>query len=178
MVFVCLCWGFTAQSTTRSCRASQLIVVLFQYMVCCVLKRSTFITGNTTIIAICEESIWQVMCKTYKFVIHFSEQFILNQFTHAVQKKKTHIPIINCSFSYIIIKCSLRLRLLWSHSLTKQLVDKPYLQTLFKTPNIAFRRHSHKLIILACIMKGIFFVYVIKNGPILGIFVSFIRVEL
>ena len=25
----CLCWGFTAQSTTRSCRAGQLIVVLF-----------------------------------------------------------------------------------------------------------------------------------------------------
>ena len=27
--FVCLCWGFTVQSTTRSCRAGQLIVVLF-----------------------------------------------------------------------------------------------------------------------------------------------------
>ena len=26
---VCLCWGFTAQSITRSCRASRLIVVLF-----------------------------------------------------------------------------------------------------------------------------------------------------
>ena len=25
----CLCWGFTAQSTTRSCRAGQLIVALF-----------------------------------------------------------------------------------------------------------------------------------------------------
>ena len=25
----CLCWGFTAQSTTRSCQAGQLIVVLF-----------------------------------------------------------------------------------------------------------------------------------------------------
>ena len=25
-VFVCLCWSFTAQSTTRSCRAGQLIV--------------------------------------------------------------------------------------------------------------------------------------------------------
>ena len=29
VLFVCLCLGFTAQSTTRSCRASQLIVVLF-----------------------------------------------------------------------------------------------------------------------------------------------------
>ena len=28
-VVFCLCWGFTAQSTTRSCRAGQLIVVLF-----------------------------------------------------------------------------------------------------------------------------------------------------
>ena len=28
-LFVFLCWGFTAQSTTRSCRAGQLIVVLF-----------------------------------------------------------------------------------------------------------------------------------------------------
>ena len=28
-MFVCLCWGFTAQSTTRSCRAGELIVVLF-----------------------------------------------------------------------------------------------------------------------------------------------------
>ena len=28
-MFVCLCWGFTAQSTTRSCRAGHLIVVLF-----------------------------------------------------------------------------------------------------------------------------------------------------
>ena len=27
--FVCLCWSFTAQSTTRSCRAGQLIVALF-----------------------------------------------------------------------------------------------------------------------------------------------------
>ena len=26
---ICLCWGFTAQSTIRSCQASQLIVVLF-----------------------------------------------------------------------------------------------------------------------------------------------------
>ena len=28
-VLVCLCWSLTAQSTTRSCRASQLIVALF-----------------------------------------------------------------------------------------------------------------------------------------------------
>ena len=28
-LFVCLCWNFTAQSTTRSCRAGQLIVTLF-----------------------------------------------------------------------------------------------------------------------------------------------------
>ena len=28
-VLVCLCWSFTAQSTTRSCRAGQLIVALF-----------------------------------------------------------------------------------------------------------------------------------------------------
>ena len=27
--FVCLCWNFMAQSTTRSCRAGQLIVALF-----------------------------------------------------------------------------------------------------------------------------------------------------
>ena len=29
LVFVCLCWSFTAQSTTRSCRSGQLIVTLF-----------------------------------------------------------------------------------------------------------------------------------------------------
>ena len=29
VLFVCLCWSFTAQSTTRSCRAGQLIVALF-----------------------------------------------------------------------------------------------------------------------------------------------------
>ena len=29
VMFVCLCWSFTAQSTMRSCRAGQLIVVLF-----------------------------------------------------------------------------------------------------------------------------------------------------
>ena len=28
-LFVCLCWSFTAQSTTRSCRAGQLIVAQF-----------------------------------------------------------------------------------------------------------------------------------------------------
>ena len=29
-IFVCLCWSFTAQPTTRSCRGSQLIAALFQ----------------------------------------------------------------------------------------------------------------------------------------------------
>ena len=29
LLFVCLCWGFTAQSKTRLCRAGQLIVALF-----------------------------------------------------------------------------------------------------------------------------------------------------
>ena len=42
--FVCLCWGFTAQSTTRSCRAGQLIVALFlsklrPYMLCSLIAR-------------------------------------------------------------------------------------------------------------------------------------------